>query len=72
MGKSTPNWRTFSRFTGILAYKSGWLTRASDGTIPTVSLYEKYGVFGKTPYFSQRDTVGIVQRGKSRFFPRND
>ena len=21
----TPNWRTFSRFPGILAYKSGWL-----------------------------------------------
>jgi hypothetical protein len=27
MGKSTPNWRTFSRFPGILAYKSGWLIR---------------------------------------------
>ena len=26
----------------------------------------------KTPYFSWRDTVGIVHRGKSRFFPRND
>ena len=31
-------------------------------TIPTVSLYEKYGVFGRH--------VGIGQRGKSRFFPR--
>ena len=31
-------------------------------TIPTGSLYdEKYGVFGRH--------VGIVQRGKSRFFP---
>jgi hypothetical protein len=27
IGKSTPNWRTFCRFLGILAYKSGWLTR---------------------------------------------
>ena len=27
MGKSTPNWRTFSQFLGILAYKSGWLIR---------------------------------------------
>jgi len=24
----------------------------------------------KTPYFSPRNTVGIVQRGNSRFFPR--
>ncbi len=26
MGKSTPNWRNFSRFPGILAYKSRWLS----------------------------------------------
>jgi hypothetical protein len=25
MGKSTPSWRTFCQFLGILAYKSGWL-----------------------------------------------
>ena len=34
---------------------------------------QKYGVFGKhRMYFSERHTVyvGIVQRGKSRFFPR--
>ena len=27
MGKSTPNWCTFSRFPGNLAYKNGWLLR---------------------------------------------
>ena len=27
--------------------------------------------FPKTPYFSQRHTVGIVQRGKSRYLPQS-
>ena len=31
-----------------------------------------YSLQLKAPYFAQRDTVGIVQRGKSRFPPQND
>ena len=42
MGKSMPNWCTFSQFPGILAYKSGWLDRKTliGGTNPnSIKLY---------------------------------
>jgi len=45
----------------------------SRSTVPTVGRYEKYGVFRKhpkTPYFSQRRTVGIVEREKFRYLPQ--
>jgi hypothetical protein len=41
-------------------------------TIPTVFLHEKFSVFENTVLLATRSSEGIVQRGKSRFFPRND
>jgi hypothetical protein len=37
---------------GVGAFDRGKNLDFSRSTIPTVGFYEKYGVFGKTPYFS--------------------
>ena len=58
MGKSTPNWRTFSRFLGILAYKSRWLLNGYQ------NLQNPLATYATARVVSHQFTGGLAGIGK--------